>query len=212
MVVRSPTLLTLVRAIIDDDVTEASRLLAMSEMLATASAEDGATRQAAKEHYLTEIEHYMYAGDTALHIAAAGYRSEIARLLLSKGADVGARNRRGAQPLHYAVDGVPGSRAWNPVAQAETVTCLIMAGADPNASDKSGVSPLHRAVRTRCASAVRALLDGGADVRRTNRRGSTPMQLATRTTGRGGTGSAESKEQQEEIVHLLERSLSIGDA
>jgi hypothetical protein len=86
-----------------------------------------------------------------------------------------------------------------------------MAGADPNASDKSGVTPLHRAVRTRCASAVRALLDGGADARQTNSRGSTPLQLATRTTGRGGSGSAESKAQQEEIVYLLERSLSIGD-
>lgn len=95
MVVLNPTLMTLVHAIVADDVAMASSLLAMSDMLARASAEHGATRQAAKEHFLTEIEHYMYAGDTALHIAAPGYRSEIARLLLSMGADVGARNRRG---------------------------------------------------------------------------------------------------------------------
>jgi ankyrin repeat protein len=151
----------------------------------------------------------MYAGDTGLHIAAAGYRSEIARLLLSAGADVGARNRRGAQPVHYAADGGPGSLTWNPLAQAEIVTCLILAGADPNAADKSGVAPLHRAVRTRCAAAVRALLDGGADARQTNGHGSTPMHLATRTTGRGGTGSAESKEQHAQIVNLLERNLSM---
>jgi hypothetical protein len=31
------------------------------------------------------------------------------------------------------------------------------------------------------------------------------MQLATWTTGRGGSGSPESKAQQEEIVHLLQR-------
>ena len=122
--------------------------------------------------------------------------------LIGMGGDVRARNRRGAEPLHYAADGGPGSRAWNPAAQAATVTSLIQAGADPNAVDKSGVTPLHRAVRTRCASAVRALLDGGADGRRKNKNGSTPMRLATRTTGRGGSGSPESKAQQVEIVRL----------
>ncbi len=85
------------------------------------------------------------------------------------------------------------------------MTSLIDAGADPDATDKSGVTPLHRAVRTRCAAAVNALLDGGADVRRQNKSGSTPLQLAIWTTGRGGTGSPESKAQQEEIVRLLQR-------
>jgi ankyrin repeat protein len=115
------------------------------------------------------------------------------------------RNRRGAEPLHYAVDGIPGSRYWNPGAQAATVAALIEAGADPNAIDKSGVAPLHRAVRTRCAAAVEVLLDRGADVRRKNNNGSTPMQLATANTGRGGTGSPEAKAQQGEIVRLLEQ-------
>ena len=45
-----------------------------------------------------------------------------------------ARNRRGAEPLHYAVDGVPGSRSWDPAAQAATVASLIDAGADPNST------------------------------------------------------------------------------
>jgi len=141
----------------------------------------------------------------ALHAAAAAYRPAMVRLLVAGGAQVDARNRRGAQPLHYAADGTPGSRTWNPRAQAETVTCLIDAGADPNATDKSGVRPLHRAVRTRCAAAVSALLDGGADPRGTNNRGSTPRQLATRTTGRGGSGSPEAKAQQEEILKQFQR-------
>jgi ankyrin repeat protein len=198
-------LMALVRAIVVGDAAAALRLLATSPVLASASAEDGATRQAAKAYYLDEIAHYLYAGDTALHIAAAAYRLQIVRRLIAMGGDVRARNRRGAEPLHYAVDGVPGSRTWNPSAQASTVACLIEAGADPNAVDRSGVTPLHRAVRTRCAAAVRALLDGGADVRRKNKSGSTPMLLATRNTGRGGTGSPESKAQQEEIVRLLEQ-------
>ena len=144
---------------------------------------------------MDEIGHYVYAGDTALHVAAAAYRQEIVPKLIATGANVRARNRRGAEPLHYAVDGMPGSRTWNPPAQAATVARLIEAGADPNAADKSGVTPLHRAVRTRCAAAVKALLEAGADPRRKNNSGSTPMLLATQNTGRGGSGSPEAKAQ-----------------
>jgi hypothetical protein len=193
------------QAVADCDATTVSRLLAASPDLASACLEEGATRSAAKQYYLGEIGHYLYAGDTALHVAAAAYRHEIARKLIATGANVRARNRRGAEPLHYAADGAPGSRAWNPSAQAATVVCLIEAGADPNAIDNSGVTPLHRAVRTRCAAAVRVLLDGGADVRCKNKNGSTPMQLATRNTGRGGTGSLDAKAQQAEIARLLEQ-------
>jgi len=198
-------LMTLVRAIVADDAAKASQLLAASPVLAGIGAEKGATRQSATDHYLVEIEHYLYAGDTALHVAGAAHRPEMVRLLVSMGAEVDARNRRGATPLHYAADGSPGSPIWNPDAQAETIDCLIQAGADPNARDKSGVAPLHRAVRTRCAAAVTALLDGGADTGRTNKSGSTPLQLATRATGRGGSGSPESKAQQAEIVDQLRR-------
>jgi ankyrin repeat protein len=198
-------LTALIRAIVVGDDAGALRLLAASPALAHARIAVGATRQAAKEHFLYEIQHYVYAGDTALHIAAAAYRQAIVRKLISMGADVRARNRRGAEPLHYAVDGVPRSQTWNPRAQATTVTALIEAGADPNGVDQSGVRPLHRAVRNRCAAAVRALLDGGADARRQNKNGSTPMGLATQNTGRGGTGSPDAKAQQREIVRLLEQ-------
>lgn len=199
------TLMTLVRAIVADDEATASRLLGASGWLARARAEEGATRQEATDYFLDEIEHYLYAGDTALHIAAAAYRPPIIRKLVAMGAEVDARNRRGAQPLHYAADGVPGSRTWNPGVQAATVTCLIEAGADPNAIDKNGATPLHRAVRNRCAAAVKALLDGGADPVLKNKKGSTPMQLANWTTGRGGSGSPEARAEQEEILRLLQR-------
>jgi hypothetical protein len=52
---------------------------------------------------------------------------------------------------------------------------------------------------------VQALLEGGADAGRQNKTGSTPIQLATWTTGRGGSGSPESRAQQEEILRLLHR-------
>jgi ankyrin repeat protein len=198
-------LMALVRAIVADDTPNVLRLLAASPQLARASLAEGATRQAAKAYYLDQIAHHLYAGDTALHIAAAAYRQEIARKLIAAGANVRAKNRRGAEPLHYAVDSLPGSRTWNPSAQGATVACLIEAGADPNAVDRSYVTPLHRAVRTRSAAAVKVLLDSGADARRKNKSGSTPMLLAMQNTGRGGSGSSEAKAQQHEIARMLEQ-------
>jgi ankyrin repeat protein len=132
-------------------------------------------------------------------MAAAAFRRDVAALLVANGADCLARNRRGAEPLHYAAD----ANRWDPIAQAETIEFLISVGADPNALDRSGVSPLHRAVRTRSLAAVRALADGGADVGRPNKGGSTPLHLAVQTTGRGGSGSQRAREQQAGIVRLL---------
>jgi ankyrin repeat protein len=192
----------LVRAIVSDERKTASRLIAATPGLVQARAAIGASREAADQYFFKEIQHYLYAGDTALHVAAAGYRWEIAQNLISHGANCSARNRRGAEPLHYASD----TNTWNPVAQAATIDCLIRAGANPNAIDKSGVAPLHRAVRTRCAAAVHALLAGGADPRRKNKSGSTPLHLAVRNTGRGGSGTPRAIEQQEEIILLLLQS------
>lgn len=195
----------LVEVIASADEPAVLGMLADSPTLATASLNKGATRAAATENYLTEINHYVYAGDTALHVAAAAHRPLIARALISLGANVAARNRRGATPLHYAADGIPGSARWDPGRQSATIAVLIESGADPNAIDLSGVTPLHRAVRTRCAAAAGALLEGGADARRKNGNGSTPTMLATRQTGRGGSGSAEARAQQMEIIQLFER-------
>jgi ankyrin repeat protein len=138
-----------------------------------------------------------------LHAAAAGYRRNIAGALIDAGADVNAENRRGATPLHYAADGGPVFKSWNPDAQAEIITFLIQKGANPNAVDKSGVAPLHRAVRQRCPMAVDALLRNGADMRLKNKSGSTPLHLAVQNTGRGGTGAPEAKALQRQIIALL---------
>jgi len=194
---------TLLRVIAARDRRAASRLLAESPSLARLAISVGATRQDPSTYFFREIAHYAYAGDTALHIAAAAYQRDTAEELVSKGATVDARNRRGAQPLHYASDGIPGSPGWDPAAQRAVVEFLIETGADPNAEDKSGVVALHRAVRTRCTPAVRALLANGADARRRNKSGSTPLHLAVQDTGRGGAGSAAARAEQAEIIRLL---------
>jgi Ankyrin repeats (3 copies)/Ankyrin repeats (many copies) len=193
------THLDFIRAVVHGDVEQLARCLASSPALAAKASGVGATRQESSTFFFADIAHYCYEGDTALHMAAAAFRRHVAALLVAHGADCRAKNRRGAEPLHYAAD----ANRWDPIAQAETIEYLISVGADPNALDRSGVSPLHRAVRTRSLAAVRALVDGGADSRRPNKAGSTPLHLAVQTTGRGGSGSPQAREQQAGIVRLL---------
>jgi len=185
-------------AILVDNASAVKKLLTADAGLATSLVRTA-------KLYDAKIFHWIYVGDTALHLAAAGYRVEIVRILLAAGADPNAaRNHRRSSPLHYAAD----ANHWDPDAQADTIAYLISAGADPNALDKSGVGPLHRAVRTRSLPAVRALLDGGANPRLPNGSGSTPHDLAIHDTGRSGSGSTLARGQQARILDLLaERSV-----
>lgn len=79
---QSALLMALIRSIASRDLEEASRQLDAVPELAKQVAAMGATRQDATLNYFKEIEHYVYAGDTALHIAAAAYAREIAEKLL----------------------------------------------------------------------------------------------------------------------------------
>ena len=196
-----------VRVIVAGDTAAAARQLEKSPTLVHARCVVGASRQDPSPYFFEAIAHYMYAGDTALHMAAAAHSSEITQALLDRGADFSAKNRRGAQPLHYAAN----AKAGNPIAQAATIACLIRAGADPNVTDKSGVTPLHRAVRTRSAAAVEALLAGGAEPRSRNGSGSTPLHLAVQNTGASNSGTPHAIEQQREIIGLLLRAGATSD-
>lgn len=200
--------LDFIQVVVDGNVGELSRRLADSPALATMSADVGATRHSTTPFFFPNIAHYLYEGDTALHMAAAAFQRPVAELLLAHGAACRAKNRRRAEPLHYAAD----ANHWDPAAQADVIGYLVSVGADPNAVDRSGVAPLHRAVRTRSLAAVRALVDGGADVRQRNGSGSTPLHLAVQTTGRGGSGSTQAREQQAAIVRfLLEHGARVTD-
>jgi hypothetical protein len=158
------------------------------------------------EFFIAECHAQVYEGDTALHAAAFAYDREIAADLVARGADIRARNRRGAEPLHAAVIGAPGTTSWNPTRQRAIIEYLIDAGADPNAAALGGVTPLHRAVRNRCSVAVETLLRAGANPRLANDHGSTPADLARWTTGRGGVGSEPAKIEQRVIIDLLDKA------
>lgn len=196
-------LIELMRMIASGDGATSSRLLVDTPQLATARLERGATRATSEEFFLDEVKAHVYTGDTALHVAAFAYDSAFARVLVAAGADVRASNRRGAEPLHSAANGGPGSPTWDPRRQADIIAYLVEAGADPNATALVGVTPLHRAVRNRCTPAVRALLAVGADPHQRNDSGSTAFTLAEWNTGRSGSGSVEAKQEQASIVRLL---------
>ncbi|MCM3869525.1 MAG: ankyrin repeat domain-containing protein [Pyrinomonadaceae bacterium] len=157
----------------------------------------------AQDHLVETIPHWLYVGDTPLHLAAAALRVKAAKLLLANGADANAENRRGATPLHYVCDPRPMSGGtWDPQKQAEIIVLLVQHGAKLQQVDRGGASALHRAVRARSPAAVRQLLKAGARVdARLNKRGSTPLHLAVQSTGAGGTAGAVSE--QLEIIELL---------
>ncbi len=182
-------------AILDDDRPRFKKLLKANPRLATCLI--GAARL-----YESKIVHWIYVGDTALHLAAAGYRVELIRLLLAAGADPNStKNHRQSGPLHYAADGYINGPDWNARRQVETIQCLLDAGAKINVQDKNGAAPLHRAVRTRSAAAVKYLLERGSAAVLKNKPGSTPFHLAVQNTGRGGTGAEAAKAAQRQIIH-----------
>jgi len=82
----------------------------------------------------TEVAEHL-SGNTALHIAAANGRDDLARILLDGGADPNSRNHSGATPLHVAAE----------KGRAKVVRLLVKRGADANARDLWERSPLELA-------------------------------------------------------------------
>ena len=106
-------------AILENDRESVEKLLRADAELATRVVKDARL-------YESKIFHWIYVGDTALHLAAAGYRVEIAELLLTAGANPNAAmNHRQSGPLHYAADGYINGPAWDAERQVKTIRCLL---------------------------------------------------------------------------------------
>ena len=200
-------LLALMRAIGAGDGPAASQLLSAGPVLAQRSLADGATRTTTEDFFFADHGSYVYAGDTALHVAVFAYECGIARELVAAGADVAARNRRGAEPIHAAVNGSPGSSTWDPSRQVAMIEYLIGAGADPEAVATGGVTPLHRAVRNRCAGAV-ARCSPPAPIRPDRTPRAPAARAGSRDVGPERSGSSDARAEQARIVDLLVRATS----
>jgi ankyrin repeat protein len=173
------------------------------EIAAIGSRTPGAIAQRVEQDVLVAaLPHWLYQGDTPLHLAAAGLRYEAARALLAAGCPVAAANRRGATALHYACDPRPSSETWDPAAQRRIIDLLVSRGLAVDQPDLGGVTALHRAVRARSPAAVGALLSAGANPRAVTKKvGSTALHLAVAPTGAGGTAGTDGP--QIEIVRML---------
>ncbi|KAG5658639.1 hypothetical protein KAF25_010820 [Fusarium avenaceum] len=87
-------------------------------------------------------------GETLLHYAAAGAKSDIAEFLISQGLDVNDTNSNGWTPLHCAL--IPASRGSQLNGLAKSISdalklaeLLLSHGADPLAVTAEGWTPLH---------------------------------------------------------------------
>jgi len=142
---------------------------------------------------------------TPLHWAAIGGNVEVARLLVSHGESVNAKDSRGMTPLFWALDrgrqqvaeflvkqgadvnatnrfgGTPLLIAARSPRPPEMIKFLIEAGADANARDRAGENGLHKLAwsgdYSRNIKIAQWLLDAGADITARNKDGKTPLDL-----------------------------------
>ena len=107
---------------------------------------------------------------TPLHDACQYGQHEIAEYLISKGADVNAKETLyGRTPLHCACE----------KDNIQIVDYLISKGADKNAKDVNGMTPLHYASYYNNPDIVKYLISKGANKYATNKFGKTPFDVAT---------------------------------
>ena len=139
-------------------------------------------------------------GATALHHAAGFGPIGNLQLLVDRGAEVNARNRRGSTPLHWAIHDEAKvrlllSKGANVNAKqalgrtplylaamlgngVSTMRLLLAGGADPNLASANGQTPLMMAATRGDVDGVQLLIEKGADVNATNGPGQTALMLA----------------------------------
>ncbi len=114
-------------------------------------------------------------GSTALHHAAGYGAIENLQLLIDRGADVSAQNRRRSTPLHWAID------------SEAKVRLLLSKGASVNAKQVEGRTPLYLAAMLGTGvPTMRLLFSKGADPNQASLNGITPLMLAAARGDVGG--------------------------
>lgn len=110
-------------------------------------------------------------GNTGLrpiHYAAQNIKTDIAKFLIARGADIHVSNQHGYQPIHRTA-----SNNTTDVAQL-----LIQHGADINAINVDGYTPLHLAIAYANIVMVKFLLENNADYTIKCNEECTPLDLA----------------------------------
>ncbi len=102
---------------------------------------------------------------------------EMVKLLVSRGANVNAKNFMNYTPLHKAVFNFM-SADPNEKDCEKILNLLLEKGANPNAPDKNGITPLMGAVQK--TSPVKILLANGATVNTQNANGETALMYAVK--------------------------------
>ena len=104
-------------------------------------------------------------GETALMLACLKGHFALAKLLISKQADI---NQPGWTPLHYAATG----------GHVELIQLLLEESAYIDAESPNGTTPLMMAARYGSAKATQLLIDEGADIQVKNQLGLTALDFA----------------------------------
>ncbi len=105
---------------------------------------------------------------TALHVAAKAGHTEIAQLLIEKGANIEATTLKKMTPLHYAV----GNKNY------EVAQLFIKHKANINAKSSEGGCPLHLATNLGLLKVVQLLITNNAIIDAVNYDGATPLHFA----------------------------------
>ncbi len=109
------------------------------------------------------------AGITALYVSCEKGYLELARLLISRGADVNLMVKLQRTPVYGAIKG----------GHADIVKLLLDSGADANQITKLQ-TPLHIAAQEGCLQCVVALVEAGAEVNALTSSGIPPIHFAKR--------------------------------
>ncbi|MDQ7826788.1 MAG: ankyrin repeat domain-containing protein [Candidatus Eremiobacteraeota bacterium] len=114
------------------------------------------------------------AGETPLHRAAAGGFDKAITCLLSSGAGINEKDRKGNTPLHSAIPAC----SDRGVASPEIAEFLIKKGASLNEKNLDGLTPLLLALEKGEFLIAAFLVKSGADVHTADREKNTPLHHA----------------------------------